>query len=82
MRPFASSPERSANTLAKNSVAKGGVAALTKWLQPRWQKDWQIRTAVKDALEVYNFPLSRLVDQTGAVRHLFFSLPFACSFST
>ena len=35
-------------------------------------KDWHMRTAVKDALEVYDIPLWRLIDETGSVRHLFF----------
>lgn len=73
VRPFAlNSPDISAALLVKNQVAMGGVAALTEWLQPRWQKDWHMRTAVKDALEVYDIPLWRLIDETGSVRHLFF----------
>ena len=71
--------------LTKNAEAKAGVTALTKFLQARWQKEWHIRSAVKEALEMYNFPLWKMIDDTGAVRRLFLLflfLLFGCSFST
>ena len=54
---------------SKDPTLKGGVKALSEWLHPIWEKEWKMRTAVRDIMEHCDFSSSFLLDAEGSVSY-------------
>lgn len=52
---------------SKDEATKGGVLALGEWLQRRWEKEWKIRSLIKEVATECNATLDMLLSDKDLV---------------